>query len=72
MRTLEFPWQISASVGCFQKPRQQSIVVGFSNLPEVELNLSAALRGTLPDDLNAAIEEIGIVHPLIYQGRTQI
>ncbi len=52
--------------------RQQSIVVGFSNLREVELNLSAALRGTLPDDLNAAIEEIGIVHPLIYQGRTQI
>ena len=52
--------------------RQQSIVVGFSNLREVELNLSAALRGPLPDNLNAAIEEIGIVHPLIYQGRTQI
>ena len=28
--------------------RQQSIVVGFSNLREVELNLSAALRGTTP------------------------
>ncbi len=52
--------------------RQQSIVVGFSNLREVELNISAALRGALPDDLNAAIEKIGIVHPLIYQGRTQI
>ncbi len=52
--------------------RQQSIVVGFSNLHEVELNLSAALRGTLTDHLNAAIEEIGIVHPLIYQGRTQL
>ena len=52
--------------------RQQSIVVGFSNLQEVEFNLSAARRGALPDDLNAAIEEVGIVHPLIYQGRTQI
>ena len=52
--------------------RQQSIVVGFSNLREVELNLSAAVRGALPDDLNAAIEEVGIVHPLIYQGRTRI
>ena len=52
--------------------RQQSIVVGFSNLREVEVNMSAARRGALPDDLNAAIEEIGIVHPLIYQGRTQI
>ena len=52
--------------------RQQSIVVGFSNLQEVEFNLSAARCGTLPDDLNAAIEEIGIVHPLIYQARTKI
>ena len=52
--------------------KQQSIVVGFSNLQEVELNMSAALRGVLPDDLNAAIEEVGIVHPLIYQGRTRI
>ena len=52
--------------------RQQSIVVGFSNLQEVEFNMSAALHGALPDDLNAAIEEIGIVHPLTYQGRTKI
>ena len=52
--------------------RQQSIVVGFRNLREVEFNISAARRGTLPDDLNAAIERIGIVHPLIYQSRTQI
>ena len=52
--------------------RQQSIVVGFSNLQEVEFNMSAVRRGTLPDDLNAAIKEIGIVHPLIYQARTKI
>ena len=52
--------------------RQQSIVVGFSNLREVEFNMSAAWRGALPDDLNAAIEEIGVVHPLIYQARTKI
>ena len=52
--------------------RQQSVVVGFSNIEEVEFNISAARRGALPDELNAAIAEIGIVHPLIYQGRTQI
>ena len=52
--------------------RQQSIVVGFSNLQEVELNMSAVLRGALSADLNAAIQEIGIVHPLIYQARTKI
>ena len=52
--------------------RQQSVVVGFSNLREVKFNMSAALRGALPDDLNAAIEGIGIVHPLIYQARTKI
>ena len=52
--------------------RQQSIVVGFSNIQEVEFNISAARRGALPDELNAAIAEIGIVHPLIYQARTTI
>ena len=52
--------------------RQQSIVVGFSNLQEVEFNISAVRRGALPENLNAAITEIGIVHPLIYQGRTKI
>ena len=52
--------------------RQQSVVVGFSNIEEVEFNISAASRGALPDELNAAIAEIGIVHPLIYQARTKI
>ena len=52
--------------------RQQAVVVGFSNIEEVEFNISAASRGALPDELNAAIAEIGIVHPLIYQARTKI
>ena len=65
MAELSLRWMLS-------EQRQQSIVVGFSNPREVEFNISAVGRGTLPDDLNAAIEEIGIVHPLIYQGRTQI
>ena len=52
--------------------RHQSVVVGFSNIQEVEFNISAAQRGALSDELNAAIAEIGIVHPLIYQARTQI
>ena len=65
MAELSIRWMLS-------EQRQQSIVVGFSNLQEVEFNMSAARRGALPDDLNAAIEEIGIVHPLIYQGRPKI
>ena len=52
--------------------RQQSVVVGFSNIEEVEFNISAARGGALPDELNTAIAGIGIVHPLIYQARTQI
>ena len=52
--------------------RQQSVVVGFSNIEEVEFNISAASRGVLSDELNAAIAEIGIVHPLIYQARTKL
>ena len=52
--------------------RQQSVVVGFSNIQEVEFNISAASRGTLPNELDTAIAEIGIVHPLIYQARTKI
>ena len=65
MAELSIRWMLS-------EQRQQSVVVGFSNLQEVEVNMSAARRGALPDDLNAAIEEIGIVHPLIYQARTKI
>ena len=65
MAELSIRWMLS-------EQRQQSIVVGFTNLREVEFNMSAARRGPLPDDLNAAIAEIGIVHPLIYQARTKI
>ena len=65
MAELSIRWMLS-------EQRQQSVVVGFSNIQEVEVNISAARRGALPDELNAAIAEIGIVHPLIYQARTQI
>ena len=55
-----------------EERRQQSIVVGFSNFQEVESNISAAYCDALSNDINASIERNGIVHPLIYQGRTII
>lgn len=55
-----------------EEHRQQSVVVGFSNFQEVESNISAAYRGALSNEINASIEKIGIVHPLVYQGRTII
>ena len=52
--------------------RLSSIVVGFSGWPEIEANIAAIERGPLPSDIQADIDAIGIVHPLLYQGRTTI
>jgi len=52
--------------------RLHSIVVGFSALSDVTQNLEIIARGPLPADLQAAVNAIGIVHPLIYQGRTTL
>lgn len=52
--------------------RIQSIVVGFSQWGQIKSNIEAISRGPLPADLHRAIDAIGIVHPLVYQGRTAL
>ena len=62
---LSLRWQLS-------EPRQHSVVVGFSRIEDIEQNVAAVQRGPLPADLQRAVDAIGIVHPLIYQGRTTL
>ena len=62
---LTLRWQLG-------EPRQHSVVVGFSRIEDIEQNVAAAGRGGLPADLQRAIDAVGIVHPLIYQGRTTL
>ena len=52
--------------------RIHCIVVGFSEWREIESNIEAIERGPLPLDLQSAIDALGIVHPLLYQGGTTI
>ncbi len=54
------------------EPRIHSIVLGFRGRADIEANLAALHRGPLPPDLQRAIDAIGIVHPLVYQGRTEL
>jgi len=46
--------------------------VGFSRIEDIRENVVAAQHGPLPADLQRAIDAIGIVHPLLYQYRTQL
>jgi L-galactose dehydrogenase len=54
------------------EPRIHSIVLGFSWRGDIEANLAALRKGPLPPDLRRAIDAIGIVHPLVYQGRSDL
>lgn len=65
MAELSLRWMLS-------EHRQHAIVVGCSNVEEVERNAESINRGPLPEDLRRDIANIGIVHPLIYQGRTSL
>ena len=55
-----------------RETRLHSIVVGFTHREVIVQNLDAVAKGPLPDDLHRAIDAIGIVHPLIYQGRSEL
>jgi len=55
-----------------RETRLHSIVVGFTHRDVIVQNLDAVAKGPLPDDLHRAIDAIGIVHPLIYQGRSEL
>jgi aryl-alcohol dehydrogenase-like predicted oxidoreductase len=59
---LTLRWQLA-------EPRQHSIVVGFSRMEDIQENIASVQRGPLPADLQTAINGVGIIHPLIYQGR---
>jgi L-galactose dehydrogenase len=52
--------------------RIHTIVTGFSDWDQVETNIDAIERGPLPTDLHDAIDDIGIIQPLHYQGRTEL
>jgi aryl-alcohol dehydrogenase-like predicted oxidoreductase len=62
---LTLRWQLA-------ERRQHSIVVGFSWLGDIRENVAATERGPLPAELQEAVDAVGIVHPLIYQGRTNL
>jgi len=62
---LSLRWQLG-------EPRQHSVVVGFSRLEDIEQNVEAVRRGPLPAELQQRVNTVGIVHPLIYQGRTTL
>ena len=49
--------------------RLDALVTGFCQWSEIEANIAALEAGPLPADLQAAIDNIGLVHPLIYQNR---
>ena len=48
------------------------LVTGFSQWREIEANIDAVERGPLAADLHAEIDAIGLVHPLLYQGRSTL
>jgi aryl-alcohol dehydrogenase-like predicted oxidoreductase len=52
--------------------RQHSLVFGFRSTEEIAANVRAAVAGSLPASLRAEIDALGIVHPLIFQGRTTL
>ena len=52
--------------------RINCIVTGFREWREIESNIDAIERGQLPADLQSEVDAIGIIHPLLYQGRSTI
>ncbi|MCG3148736.1 MAG: Aldo-keto reductase YhdN [Verrucomicrobiae bacterium] len=62
---LSLRWQLA-------EPRQHSIVVGFSCQRDIQQNIAAVERGPLPAEWQAAVDAVGIVLPLIYQGRSRL
>lgn len=65
MAELTLRWVLS-------EPRLSSVVVGFKTAQDVEANVRAASLPPLPAPLRKEIEALGIVHPLIAQGRTTL
>ncbi len=54
------------------EPRLHALVFGFRDPAEIRANVRAASMPPLPDDLRRQVDAIGIVHPLLFQGRTAL
>jgi aryl-alcohol dehydrogenase-like predicted oxidoreductase len=65
VQELTFRWLL-------REARLHSILFGFRSVDDIEANVTAVMRGPLPDSLQAEIDALGIVHPLIFQGRTTL
>jgi aryl-alcohol dehydrogenase-like predicted oxidoreductase len=52
--------------------RLDSIVVGFGCKSDVENDIDYLQRGPIGATLQREVDELGIIHPLIYQGRQQL
>jgi len=52
--------------------RKHTIVFGFRAAEEVAANAQAVALGPLPAALQEEIDALGIVHPLVFQGRTTL
>jgi L-galactose dehydrogenase len=52
--------------------RLHCIVTGFKSWSEIASNIAAVERGPLDEDLQSAIDRLGIIQPLYYQGRTEL
>lgn len=54
------------------EPRVDSICIGFGSADEVTDDIAMIERGPLTEVLKKSIDRLGIVHPLIFQGRAKI
>jgi L-galactose dehydrogenase len=62
VQELTFRWLLG-------EKRLHSIVFGFRSVEDIKANVKAITRGPLPESLRAEIDALGIVHPLVFQGR---
>jgi aryl-alcohol dehydrogenase-like predicted oxidoreductase len=65
VQELTFRWLL-------RETRLHSLLFGFRSVGDIEANVVAVMRGPLPESLQAEIDALGIVHPLIFQGRTTL
>lgn len=54
------------------EPRKHAILFGFRAPEEIRANVEAVGKGPLPPDLEAEVDKLGLLHPLLFQGRTCI
>ena len=52
-----------------EESRQHCLLFGFKSQEDICHNLAYAIKGPMPADIKTEIDNIGFVHPLIYQGR---